>query len=243
MFRYAGTATELKLTGTETLALSRATCIVMLIAYISYLVFQLWTHRQLFEASEDEKEDSDLVSNESAIIGFWSAFIWLVLMTGVIALLSEYVVGTIEDASNSWGLSVSFISVILLPIVGNAAEHAGAIIFAFKNKLDITLGVAMGSATQIAIFVIPLSVIMAWIMGIDMNLDFNILETSCLALSIIITTFCLQDGTSHYLKGLVLLLCYLVMGVCFFIFRTPKNHAETVNDITMRSSNVGLMRV
>ncbi|CAA2969574.1 Vacuolar cation proton exchanger 3 [Olea europaea subsp. europaea] len=192
MFRYAGTATELKLTGTETLALSRATCIVMLIAYISYLVFQLWTHRQLFEASEDEKEDSDLVSNESAIIGFWSAFIWLVLMTGVIALLSEYVVGTIEDASNSWGLSVSFISVILLPIVGNAAEHAGAIIFAFKNKLDITLGVAMGSATQIAIFVIPLSVIMAWIMGIDMNLDFNILETSCLALSIIITTFCLQ---------------------------------------------------
>ncbi|CAI9758904.1 unnamed protein product [Fraxinus pennsylvanica] len=225
MFRYAENATDL--TGTETLALSRASCIVMLIAYISYLVFQLWTHRQLFESSEDEEEDSDVVSDESAVIGFWSAFIWLVLMTGVIALLSEYVVGTIEDASNSWGLSVSFISVILLPIVGNAAEHAGAIIFAFKNKLDITLGVALGSATQIAIFVIPLSVIVAWIIGIDMNLDLNILETSCLALSIIVTAFTLQDGTSHYLKGLVLLLCYLVMGTCFFIFRTSKVHAET----------------
>ncbi|CAI9782389.1 unnamed protein product [Fraxinus pennsylvanica] len=240
MFRYAGNAAEL--TGTESLALSRASCIVMLIAYISYIVFQLWTHRQLFEASEDEGEDSDVVSDESPVIGFWSAFVWLVLMTAVIALLSEYVVGTIEAASDSWGLSVSFISVILLPIVGNAAEHAGAIIFAFKNKLDITLGVALGSATQIAIFVIPLSAIVAWIIGIDMNLDFNLIETSCLALSIIITTFTLQDGTSHYLKGLVLLLCYIVIGACFFISRTSNNHADTVNQ-SFRSSDEGIMRI
>ncbi|CAA0832839.1 Probable envelope ADP-ATP carrier protein-chloroplastic [Striga hermonthica] len=101
-------------------------------------------------------EDGDVVpdDDELPVIGFWGAFIWLVLMTGVVALLSEYVVATIEAASDSWGLSVSFISVILLPIVGNAAEHAGAIIFAFKNKLDISLGVALGSATQIAMFVV-----------------------------------------------------------------------------------------
>ncbi|KAL2500537.1 Vacuolar cation/proton exchanger 3 [Forsythia ovata] len=240
MFRYAGNGAELM--GTQTLALSRASCVVMLIAYISYLVFQLWTHRQLFEASEDDEEDSDVVSDESAVIGLWSAFVWLVLMTGVIALLSEYVVGTIEAASESWGLSVSFISVILLPIVGNAAEHAGAVIFAFKNKLDISLGVALGSATQIAMFVIPLTVIVSWIIGIDMNLNFNILETTCLALSIIVTAFALQDGTSHYLKGLVLLLCYLVIGACFFIFRTTNNHADPVN-ISFRSSNEAIMRV
>ncbi|KAL2479480.1 Vacuolar cation/proton exchanger 3 [Abeliophyllum distichum] len=240
MFRYAGNGAELM--GTQTLALSRASSVVMLIAYISYIVFQLWTHRQLFESSEDDEEDSDVVSDESAVIGFWSAFIWLVLMTGVIALLSEYVVGTIEAASNSWGLSVSFISVILLPIVGNAAEHAGAVIFAFKNKLDISLGVALGSATQIAMFVIPLTVIVSWIIGIDMNLDFNLLETTCLALSIIVTAFALQDGTSHYLKGLVLLLCYLVVGACFFIFRTTNDHANTVN-MSFRPSNERIMRV
>ncbi|KAH0852259.1 hypothetical protein HID58_094122 [Brassica napus] len=100
------------------------------------------------------------------------------------------------------GLSVSFISIILLPIVGNAAEHAGAIIFAFKNKLDISLGVALGSATQIGLFVVPLTVIVAWILGINMDLNFNLLETGSLALSIIITAFTLQDGTSHYMKGL-----------------------------------------
>ncbi|KAL5710220.1 Vacuolar cation/proton exchanger 3 [Ranunculus cassubicifolius] len=142
-------------------------------------------------------------------------------MTAVVALLSEYVVGTIEDASNSWGLSVSFISIILLPIVGNAAEHAGAVIFAFKNKLDISIGVALGSTTQIAMFVVPLTVIVAWILGIEMDLDFNLLETGSLGLSILITAFTLQDGTSHYLKGLVLLFCYVVIGACFFVLKTP----------------------
>ncbi|KAK4480942.1 hypothetical protein RD792_011800 [Penstemon davidsonii] len=294
----------------------------MLIAYVAYLVFQLWTHRQLFEAEEGEEEDGDVVSDdESAVIGFWSAFVWLVLMTGVVALLSEYVVATIETASDTWGLSVSFISVILLPIVGNAAEHAGAIIFAFKNKYDISLGVALGSATQIAMFVVPLCVIVSWIIGINMDLNFGILETSSLAISILVTAFTLQtasdtwglsvsfisvillpivgnaaehagaiifafknkydislgvalgsatqiamfvvplcvivswiiginmdlnfgiletsslaisilvtaftlqDGTSHYLKGLVLLLCYLIIGACFFVFRAPLNSA------------------
>ncbi|KAK4480927.1 hypothetical protein RD792_011785 [Penstemon davidsonii] len=173
-----------------------------------------------------EEEDGDVVSDdESAVIGFWSAFVWLVLMTGVVALLSEYVVATIETASDTWGLSVSFISVILLPIVGNAAEHAGAIIFAFKNKYDISLGVALGSATQIAMFVVPLCVIVSWIMGINMDLNFGILETSSLAISILVTAFTLQDGTSHYLKGLVLLLCYLIIGACFFVFRAPLNSA------------------
>ncbi|KAI3447778.1 hypothetical protein Pfo_004443 [Paulownia fortunei] len=242
MFKFAGKSPELTAVGT--LQLSRASCIVMLIAYIAYLVFQLWTHRQLFETQEGEEDDDDVVSDdESPVIGFWSAFVWLVLMTGVVALLSEYVVATIEAASDSWGLSVSFISVILLPIVGNAAEHAGAIIFAFKNKLDISLGVALGSATQIAMFVVPLSVIVSWIIGINMDLDFNLLETSALALSIILTALTLQDGTSHYMKGLVLLLSYIVIGACFFVFRAPLNHADSPNLGFISSDNQGIMRI
>ncbi|KAL5710219.1 Vacuolar cation/proton exchanger 3 [Ranunculus cassubicifolius] len=193
MFNSVGTSETL--TSIPTLQLSRASSIIMLITYIAYLFFQLKTHRQFFETQEG--------------------------MTAVVALLSEYVVGTIEDASNSWGLSVSFISIILLPIVGNAAEHAGAVIFAFKNKLDISIGVALGSTTQIAMFVVPLTVIVAWILGIEMDLDFNLLETGSLGLSILITAFTLQDGTSHYLKGLVLLFCYVVIGACFFVLKTP----------------------
>ncbi|KAH6798224.1 cation exchanger 1 [Perilla frutescens var. hirtella] len=224
------------------LQLSRASCVVMLIAYGAYLVFQLWTHRDLFEAHEDE-EDDVVADDETPVIGFWSGFAWLVIMTGVVALLSEYVVATIEAASDSWGLSVSFISVILLPIVGNAAEHAGAVIFAFKNKLDITLGVALGSATQIAMFVVPMSVIVAWIMGINMDLDFNLLETGSLAISIILTAITLQDGTSHYMKGVVLLLSYAIISACFFVYRSPTDGTESGNMGLVTSPEQGIMRL
>ncbi|KAH7837761.1 hypothetical protein Vadar_017649 [Vaccinium darrowii] len=216
LFRYA-VEPDLLAAG-SILHLSRASSIMMLLAYFAYLFFQLKTHRQLFETSEEDDESDDgLISEENAVIGFWSAFVWLAGMTLIIALLSEYVVGTIEAASDSWGISVSFISVILLPIVGNAAEHAGSIIFALKNKLDITMGVALGSASQISMFVVPLCVIVAWIMGVHMDLDFNLLETGSLGFSIILTAFTLQDGTSHYMKGIVLCLCYTVIGACFFV--------------------------
>ncbi|CAH2064356.1 unnamed protein product [Thlaspi arvense] len=230
LLKYSATGeTSTAMINKMSLSLSRTSSIVMIIAYIAYLIFQLWTHRQLFEAQEDDDDDDayndDVTVEETPVIGFWSGFAWLVGMTLFIALLSEYVVATIEDASDSWGLSVNFISIILLPIVGNAAEHAGAIIFAFKNKLDISLGVALGSATQISLFVVPLSVIVAWILGINMDLNFNLLETSCLALAIIITAFTLQDGTSHYMKGLVLLLCYVVVAACFFVDQITQNGA------------------
>ncbi|KAK4359335.1 hypothetical protein RND71_021564 [Anisodus tanguticus] len=228
LFRYAGVGESAAITAEAVLQLSRVSCIVMLIAYIAYLIFQLWTHRQLFDAEAEDNEDDDAV-DEEAVLGFWSAFAWLVGMTLIIALLSEYVVGTIEAASESWGISVSFISVILLPIVGNAAEHAGAVIFAFKNKLDISLGVALGSATQIAMFVVPLCVIVAWIVGVRMDLDFNLLETGSLALAIIVTAFTLQDGTSHYIKGLVLLLCYIVISACFFVSNRPQTQPNVVH--------------
>ncbi|CAN1853709.1 Vacuolar cation/proton exchanger 3 [Linum perenne] len=191
LFRVAGNDTTI--TTVPTLELSRASSIVMLIGYVVYIVFQLWTHRQLFEADEVINQESEgEQEEETPVIGFWSGVAWLVGMTIVIALLSEYVVATIEDASTTWGLSVTFISIILLPIVGNAAEHAGAIIFAFKDKLDISLGVALGSSCQISLFVVPLCVIVAWIAGIDMDLNFNTVETGSLAIAIIVTAFTLQ---------------------------------------------------
>ncbi|WOG89092.1 hypothetical protein DCAR_0208328 [Daucus carota subsp. sativus] len=218
MFKYAIKPSSDLVQG-SILQLSRASSIVMLIAYVAYLVFQLKTHHQLFEAQEEDEGNKE--TEEKPEIGISSGLVWLVGMTITIALLSEYVVGTIEDASTSWGISVSFISIILLPIVGNAAEHAGSVIFAFKNKLDISLGVSLGSATQISMFVIPLCVLVGWIMGISIDLDFGLLQTGSLALAILLTAFTLQDGTSHYLKGAVLCLAYIVVAACFFVQKLP----------------------
>ncbi|PKA56780.1 Vacuolar cation/proton exchanger 1a [Apostasia shenzhenica] len=221
MFRYAVNYGEHDVITIPTLTLSRVGSIVMLVAYAAYIFFHLKTHHQLFEPQEENDDEGSASFEDEAIIGFASAFVWLVGATIVISVLSEYIVGTIEAASESWGLSVSFVSIIILPIVGNAAEHAGAVIFAVKNKLDITLGVSLGSATQISLFVVPYSVIVAWMMDIQMDLDFKLLETGSLVLSVLITSFALQDGTSHYLKGLILILAYVVIGACFFVLKSP----------------------
>nr|AFQ99294.1 cation exchanger CAX1 [Cucumis sativus] len=214
------------------LRLSRVCSVVMLVAYVAHLIFNLWSsHRPYFEGNEELDEYNDVVE-EGPVMGKWSAMAWLVVITLLVALLSEYVVATIEDASETWGLSVAFLSIILLSLVGNAAEHAGAVIFAYKNKLDITLGVALGSANQIGMFVVPLCVIVAWIMGINMDLNFNITETVSLALSILASSSILQNGNSHYMKGLILLLFYIVIATYFFL---------TTDDVTI--NNLGLPTV
>ncbi|GAB2234954.1 hypothetical protein Droror1_Dr00004227 [Drosera rotundifolia] len=221
LFSYAtepGTFTHPK----SIVQLGRASGIVMLVAYFGYLFFQLKAHNQVLEAKrEGEDGDDGTDDDEKPVIGFWSASTWLVCMTLAIALLSEYIVNTIEDASRSWGISISFLSIILLPILGNAAEHAGALIFAYKNNLDLSLGIALGSATQISMFVVPLCLIVAWIIGVKMDLELGVLETASLAFSIIMIAFTLQDGTSHYMKGVVLLLCYVVISVCFLLQKSP----------------------
>ncbi|XP_019091842.1 PREDICTED: vacuolar cation/proton exchanger 1-like [Camelina sativa] len=229
LFKYmATTETPTAVISDMSLNISLASSIIMLIAYIAYLVFKHSTHHQLVNAQDQEDEYDDNLEEETALISFWSGFAWLVGMTLVIVLLSGYVVATIEDASETWNLPVSFISIILLHIVGNAAEHAEAVIFAFKNKLDISFGIALGSAAHICLFVVPLTIIMAWILGINMDLNFGLLETGSLALSIIVTAFTLQDGTSHYMKGLVLLLCYFIIAICFFLDKLPQSDLTNV---------------
>nr|CAB3488512.1 unnamed protein product [Digitaria exilis] len=113
-----------------------------------------FTHSEVRQgASEEEEPNEDATEEEEeAEIGMWEAVTWLAVLTLWVSVLSEYLVNAIEGASDSLNLPVAFISVILLPIVGNAAEHASAIMFAMKDKLDITLGVAIGSSTQISMF-------------------------------------------------------------------------------------------
>ncbi|KAG2650575.1 vacuolar cation/proton exchanger 1c-like [Panicum virgatum] len=207
------------------LELSRLSAIVMLTAYFGGLIFQLKTHRQSFEQEDSSESTNTSDDDGSSVIGFTSAVIWLIGMTVLIAVLSNYIITTIEEASESLGIPLRFISIILLPIVGNAAEHAGAIIFAFKNKIDITLGIALGSATQISLLVVPIILIVSWVNGIPMDLDLNLLETGSLVMTVFTTAFTLQDDKWHYLKGFNLTLCYIVIAVCFFTIKalpTPK---------------------
>eukprot|EP00976_Prorocentrum_cordatum_P083937 1185438-Prorocentrum_minimum.AAC.4 len=107
-------------------------------------------------------------------LGFWGCIAWLGVLTVFISLLSDYLVDAIEGAAASWDMSVAFISVIVIPIVGNAAEHASAIIFAMKNKMDIAIGVAIGSSTQIALLVFPFMVMVGYFCNKDMDLNLKV---------------------------------------------------------------------
>ncbi|KAK1276767.1 Vacuolar cation/proton exchanger 5 [Acorus gramineus] len=209
--------------GKSELALSRFSSCVMLVAYACYLVFQLKSHRNLYDPVNEggSQMEGNTDDDEVAEISFWEAMIWLTFFTVWIAVLSEYLVDAIQGASVAWKMPVSFISVILLPIVGNAAEHASAIMFAMKDKLDISLGVAIGSSTQISMFGIPICVVIGWMMGRPMDLNFHLFETASLLITVLVVAFLLQEGTSNYFKGLMLILCYLIVAASFFVHVDP----------------------
>ncbi|XP_004294893.1 PREDICTED: vacuolar cation/proton exchanger 5-like isoform X1 [Fragaria vesca subsp. vesca] len=210
--------------GKSELALSRFSSCIMLLAYATYLFYQLKSQKNQYvplneEGAQNEENSDD--DDETPEISKWESIIWLVIMTSWISFLSEYLVNAIEGASVSWKIPISFISVILLPIVGNAAEHASAVMFAMKDKLDISLGVAIGSSTQISMFGIPFCVVIGWIMGRPMDLNFQLFETATLFITVLVVAFLLQDGTSNYFKGLMLILCYLIVAASFFVHVDP----------------------
>ncbi|KAK4594172.1 hypothetical protein RGQ29_018022 [Quercus rubra] len=231
------THTELHF-GKSELALSRFSSCIMLVAYASYLAYQLKRqknqyipveesmlpifYRVLGETQTEEGSDDE----EAPEISMWESIIWLSILTAWVSFLSEYLVNAIEGASASLKIPVAFISVILLPIVGNAAEHAGAVMFAMKDKLDISLGVAIGSSTQIAMFGIPFCVVAGWVMGRPMDLNFQLFETATLFITVLVVAFMVQDGTSNYLKGLMLVLCYLIVAASFFVHIDPSSIAD-----------------
>merc|ERR1711871_1855959 len=201
----------------DILAISRVTAIMMMCVYGALIYFQLKSHRHIFEGGEDEDDD------DPPVLGFKGALFWMAIITIFIAILSEFLVKAIEGAATKWHIPVLFIATILLPIVGNAAEHAAAIIFAYRNKMEIALGIAVGSATQISIFVIPLCVIIGWLMGQPMNLDFHPFETAMTFIVVVLVAFVIHDGTANYLKGLMLLTGYCMLGAGIWVHKDPKD--------------------
>ena len=143
------------------------------------------------------------------------ALLLLLLSTAFIAWMAEILVHSVEAAGDEWGLPTVFIGVILLPMFGNAAEHFTAVTVAGKNKMDLSFAIAVGSSTQIAIFVAPLMVLLAWAIGVPLSFEFGLLETIATFLAVLITNAIAADGKSNWLEGTMLLVTYALLAMTF----------------------------
>lgn len=180
---------------------------VLIALYVGALIFTLVTHEHLFR-TPDEGE-----------VPTWSArkaVGLLLLATAFVALESELLVSSLEPALEDLGLSKLFVGLILVPIIGNAAEHSSAVLFALRDKVDVTLEIAIGSSTQIALFVAPLLVFISLLVGHPMDFVFRPFEVAAVGLSTLIVAFISLDGRSNWLEGAQLLGAYIIMAISFF---------------------------
>jgi Ca2+:H+ antiporter len=191
--------------------LSLAVAIVLIGTYVAGLFFSLRTHRDLFNPPYAEQEEE----------GFgWSVrrSVLMLFIAGLaVGLMSEILVGSISEASESVGLSEFFIGVIVVAIVGNAAEHWVAVLVAYKDKMDLSVNIAIGSAAQIALFVAPVLVIASFLIGPGpLPLVFNGFELGAILLAILIANTVTSDGESNWFEGVQLLALYLIVGIAFY---------------------------
>jgi Ca2+:H+ antiporter len=145
----------------------------------------------------------------------------LAVCTILIVFLSEFLVGAVEPVVEQLGVSEIFLGVILIPIVGNVAEHIVGVQVAYKNKMDLSLSISLGSSTQIALFVAPLLVFVSLLFGPELTLFFNLFEVAALALSVLAASLVSQDGESNWFEGAQLLAVYLIVALGFFFTVTP----------------------
>merc|ERR1719456_98529 len=177
-----------------------------------FLVFMLRTHADLFE---DEEADMD---EEEAGLSPSFSVIMLFAVTVIVFLCSECLIESIHGVSEGYGLSKAFIGVILLPIVGNAAEHATAVTCAYKGMMDLALGVAVGSSTQIALFVIPCAIMAGWYYDQPMDLNFSTFDATCQMLTVFLVSQVLSHGETNWLHGAMLVTVYLFIATqCLYI--------------------------
>ncbi|KAL7810156.1 Ca2+ transporter [Trichoderma gracile] len=209
------------------LVLSRGTAVILLILYALYLIFQLRTHSNLFDPEDPAGADGE--EPEQPSMGPIAATVVLVVVTVLVAVCADYLVGSIDALVETTNISKAFIGLILIPIVGNAAEHVTAVVVALRNKMDLAMGVAIGSSIQIALGVTPFLVIVGWIIGREMTLHFETFETVAFAVSVLVVTYTVQDGKSNYLEGAMLLGLYIIIAVAFFA--TPGDFLDKATDL------------
>lgn len=194
---------------TQVEGLSVIVAILMLLIYVMQFVFSFITHKHLYEETiEADDEGAPSMSLKLAII-------LLIAATVGIAILSEIFVGTVEPMAESAGLSTTFVGIILVPIIGNAAEHSTAIIMAAKNKMNAAVEIALGSSLQIILFVIPVLILLS-LFFTPMSIVFTPFELVSTAASVLIANRVASDGESNWLEGLQLVAVYVIIGTAFF---------------------------
>ncbi|KAI8143128.1 calcium/proton exchanger [Fennellomyces sp. T-0311] len=190
------------------LALSHGTAIVLLIIYMLFLFFQLKTHSGIFEDEVDEEEVPTTTLIFSVVL--------LLVVAGFVSLHAEFLVGAIEGVVEEWGINETFVGIILLPLVGNAAEHVSSVTFAMKNKMNLCIGIALSSSLQIGLLVTPILVLAGWIIDQPMTLFFEDFETIILFASVLIVNYLIQDARSNWLEGALLLAAYAIIALAFW---------------------------
>jgi Ca2+:H+ antiporter len=202
LFAFTPEATDFR-----TEAVSIGVAIVLMVTYVSGLLFTLKTHRSLFRSDLEHAEPK------------WSAARAMGTLGGAtvgVALMSEFLVGALEPTVEELGLSELFVGLIVVPIIGNAAEHSSAIFLAAKDKMEIAIEIAIGSSTQIALFVAPLLVFVSLLVGESMDLIFTGIEIAAVAFSAAILGFVVLDGRSNWFEGVQLVAAYVILAISFF---------------------------
>jgi Ca2+:H+ antiporter len=201
----AGTNSHLAASHKEIVSVGVAATLMLL--YVAALVFTQFTHEHLFRTPEStERAD-------------WSAPLAIGVLLGsalLVGLESEFLVSSLDSALHSLGLSALFVGLIVIPIIGNAAEHSSAVFFAIKNKLDVTLEIAVGSSTQVALFLAPALVFISLLIGRPMDFIFQGFEVGAVALATLIVAIISLDGRSNWLEGLQLVSVYVIIGLAAF---------------------------
>jgi len=190
--------------------LSHAAAVILIALYGLFLLFQLRTHQELFATDGTHEHEAATMSQREAITLLLGATI-------VLGWMAEILVHSIADGAESLSLSPLFIGVILIPFFGNAAEHFTAVTVAKRDKMDLSFAIAVGSSTQIAVFVAPLMVLLAWFVGVELSFEFGLFETIAVFLSVLIANAIASDGKSNWLEGAMLLGTYAIMAAAFFL--------------------------
>jgi Ca2+:H+ antiporter len=197
--------------------LSLLVSVILVVLYGLSLLFSLRTHSQLFEA-EDPLE-AELESEGTAAPPPWSigrGLTVLLVSTAATVLVSELLVGSLETVIHGWGLTPTFVGVIVIAVVGNAAEHSTAILMALEGQLEVGLAICFESSKQIALLVAPLLVFLSGLLGHPITLEFSHLEVLSLALAVGATALVTLDGETHWLEGAMLIGVYAILALVFF---------------------------
>jgi Ca2+:H+ antiporter len=191
--------------------LSEEIAVVLAVLYLLSLVFSLKTHQHLFAGPQKQAHEGPEPEWGRAV-----SLIVLVVATAGVALMSEYLVHSVEAAASALGMNDVFIGVIVIAIIGNAAEHSTAVLMALKNKMDLAVTIAVGSSIQVALFVAPVLVFAGLAMGQPMDLHFSPMEVVAIIIAVAVTALVAADGESHWMEGVLLLGVYAILGLAFY---------------------------